>query len=99
MYENNAKLTEAIKTLADFGLGAVLLHSHGQNGDIVDIPHDVVQLEEDLSVSFVSRDDPKLQDASIVGWRFFNGEVIPTMYCKKNHGRCLHKLNSKGEIQ
>ena len=49
----------------------------------------MVQLEKDLEVSFVSSNDSELIEATPVGWQWKNGEIQTTMYCKKNHGRCI----------
>ncbi|NBD95199.1 MAG: hypothetical protein GVY11_01825 [Gammaproteobacteria bacterium] len=83
------EVQEALKVLSQHGMGAMHIHMHNENGDLVPLQDGVVQLESDLEVSFVSVDDPRLKDATLVAWQHKEGEIVVTAYCQKNHGRCI----------
>ena len=85
------ELQNALKVLSQYGLGVVDIHMHNHEGDIVPLQDGMVQLENDLQVSFIDCNNPKLTDATPVGWQWKNGGVQTTMYCSKNHGRCIIK--------
>jgi hypothetical protein len=56
-----------IRELAKYGLGAFMPHTHTPEG-FAPLPQDIVQLEGDLKVSFVPRNDDRLVGAAPVGW-------------------------------
>lgn len=85
----NQEVQGALKVLAQHGLGAMHIHAHDQNGDITPLPEGIVQWGNDLQVSFVSKDDPRLKEATPVASQWKNGKTVVTAYCTKNHGRCI----------
>lgn len=76
------EVQEMIKRLSDYGLGVFFPHMHTEDG-FVPLPKDIVQLEESLVVSFVSREDERLQSAYPVGWSWDKDRacVVATCTC------------------
>jgi hypothetical protein len=64
---NTPAVQAMIKALSKCGLGVFMPHIQTRNG-FEPLPTNIVQLEGDLKVSFVTTDDPKIAEASPVGW-------------------------------
>ena len=62
------EVVAAMKVLSAHGLGVCLPHMHGEEGEFLPQPDSIVQLEADLSVSFVRKDDPSLANTMPVAW-------------------------------
>ena len=81
------EVQEMVKRLSDYGLGVFMPHLHPDEGGFKPLPRDMVQLERDLTVSFVNDNNPKLADAVPVGW-VWDAEkvrVSASCYCCKGH--------------
>ncbi len=76
------EVQDMIKRLSDYGLGVFFPHMHTEEG-FAPLPKDLVQLEDSLVVSFVSRDDERLRNAFPVGWGWDKDHecVIATCTC------------------
>jgi len=63
---------EAMKVLGKYGLGVLLPHAHDEQNRLIPLPYDEMQVEENLSVTFVKVDQNNLdikKVGTIVGWR------------------------------
>lgn len=78
-----AEVQEMIRRLADYGLGVFMPHLHPEEGGFRPLPRDVVQLERELQISFVSDTDPILKDSMPIGWVWDKekARVACTCYC------------------
>ncbi len=83
-----------IQKLGDYGLGVFIPHQH-KDGIVSPLDPDVVQLESNLEVYFVSRSDPRLQNSSVVGWSWNKDKarVSAACMCNPDHfpGGCCWK--------
>lgn len=83
-----------IQQLGKHGLGIFIPHAHTSEG-FVPLPRDVVSMESDLKVSFVTTDDPILDDATVVGWVWDSDamRVVAGCACRGVHfpGGCVYK--------
>jgi hypothetical protein len=81
-----------IKALAEHGLGVFIPHMHTEGGGFAPLPTDTVQMESDLSISFVKNNDPILANATVVGWVWDKqkARVAAACACSGNHfpGSC-----------
>lgn len=88
---NKPEVQSIIKELSKHGLGVFIPHAHTADG-FVPLPNDTVQLESNLSVSFVKQDDSRLDTASAVGWVWdaSKARVAAACYCSGAHypGSC-----------
>lgn len=83
------EVQEMLRRLAPYGLGVFMPHLHPDEGGFAPLPEDLVQLEGDLQVSFVRRNDPRLKEAVPVGWVWDGSEARATVSCfcgGKSHG-------------
>ena len=78
------EVQDAIRILSRYNLGAVRVHMHDDAGAIVPLKDGLVQLENELKVSFVPEDSGELADAEPVAWAWKNGNIKTVAYC----GRC-----------
>ncbi len=69
-----------IRELEKYGLGVFLPHTHTPDG-FAPLPNDTVQLEGNLKVSFVKKDDPALVGASPVAWVWDSAEARVAAAC------------------
>ena len=87
-----------IQQLGKHGLGVFIPHAHTSDG-FVPLPRDVISMESDLKVSFVTTDDPILDDATVVGWVWDShaARVAAACACRGNHfpGNCSSKVHSE----
>ena len=60
----NQEVQNALKILSNYGLGAVDIHMHDDDGDIIPLREGMVQLEKDLEASFVSSHEAELIEAT-----------------------------------
>lgn len=61
------EVQKMIEELSKHGLGVFMPHLHTPEG-FAPLPPDKVQLEGDLKVSFVDKNDPQVAKAMPVGW-------------------------------
>jgi hypothetical protein len=76
------EVQEILQRLSELGLGVFMPHIHNREG-FSPLPDNIVQLEADLKVTFVNREDPKVQEAAPVGWVWdqTSGRVAAACYC------------------
>lgn len=74
------EVQEIIKQLSQYGLAVALPHLHGDNGNFLPLPSNQVVFESDLRVSFVEKDNPVLESAIPVMWRW-DGETKVAADC------------------
>lgn len=76
------EVQEMVKKLSEYGLGVFMPHLHTDKGFEV-LPDNMVQLEQDLKVSFVDKGSPLVKDAAPVGWAWNseNAEVVAVCLC------------------
>lgn len=76
------EVQEMVKKLSEYGLGVFMPHLHTEKG-FEPLPNDTVQLEQDLAVSFVKRDNPIAKGAAPVGWSWNKekAEVVAVCLC------------------
>jgi hypothetical protein len=90
---HNPDVQAMIKELSKYGLGVFIPHMHTEQG-FAPLPSDVIQLESDLEVSFVKKDDPALSSATVVGWVWDadKSRVAAACACSGNHfpGGCSY---------
>jgi len=83
-----------IKELGKHGLGVFIPHAHTEDG-FAPLPSDTVQLESDLVVTFVDKNDPILENSTTVGWVWDadGARVVATCACSGRHfpGNCSWK--------
>ena len=77
---NEPKVQEMIKELSKYGLGVFMPHLHNEEG-FAPLPNDTVQLEADLKVSFVKRDDACLANATPADWIWDSEKAQVVMGC------------------
>lgn len=59
------EVQDMLKRLSAYGLGIFMPHMHTDTGDFVDLPRGMVQVEDNLKVSFQTRSEAS---GSAVGW-------------------------------
>lgn len=64
------EVQDLIKQLSHHGLAASVPHMHGQNGEFLPLPRDIVSLEEDLEISFVDKNQLDEERNVPVMWRW-----------------------------
>lgn len=69
-----------IKQLSQYGLAVALPHSHGEHGNFLPLPDNQVVFESGLEVSFLNKDNPVVESAIPVMWRW-NDEVEVVSSC------------------
>lgn len=74
------EVQEMIKRLSDYGLGVFFPHMHTEDG-FAPLPKDMVQFEDSLVVSFVSRDDERLKSSFPVGWGWDKDRECVIAHC------------------
>jgi hypothetical protein len=76
-----------IKELGKYGLGVFIPHGHTDRGGFVPLPSNTVQLESNLKVSFVKKNDPVLKESTIVGWAWDKkkARIVAACACRGNH--------------
>lgn len=67
------EVQDLIRQLSRYGLAVALPHRHGKNGNFLPLPDDRVAFESDQQVSFPRKNDPALENAIPVMWRWNNG--------------------------
>lgn len=73
-----------IKQLSRHGLAVSVPHMHGQNGEFLPLPKDIVSLEEELAVSFVEKNQFHEERSVPVMWRW--DEELDTVSVAANCG-------------
>jgi len=74
------EVMQMIQKLSEYGLGVFMPHVHTEKG-FEPMPKEIVQLESDLMVEFLSRYDPKVQGATPVGWIWDEDRAMVTTAC------------------
>lgn len=83
-----------IQELAKHGLGVCVPHMHNEEEGFAQLPNEVVAVEENLVVSFKSRDS--VTNAIPVAWRW-NKELQTVQMCQCcNTGHCSDDRGSGG---
>jgi hypothetical protein len=77
------EVQEMIRRLGDHGLGVFIPHQH-KDGVVQPLGPDTIQLESNLQISFVSRDDPRLQNSSVIGWTWDKDKARVSAACGCN---------------
>ena len=76
------EVQEIIKNLAKYNLGVYMPHlQNSENGNFEVLPDEQVQLENDLQISFVSREDSIKMNALPVGWIWKNDGLTNAAQC------------------
>ena len=76
------EVQEIIKNLAKYNLGVYMPHlQNSENGNFEVLPDEQVQLENDLQISFVSREDSIKMNALPVGWIWKNDGLTNAVQC------------------
>ncbi len=87
-FVNSPEVQELARKLARYGLAVGLPHMHDDDGKLIPLPIDQVAYEDDLQVSFRRSDDPIVDAAAAVMWRWDeNAEmVVSSSHCRgKQH--------------
>lgn len=74
-----------IKELSRYGLAVFVPHEHPPEGGFIPLEQNRVQYESGSRVSFVNRDDSRLNDAAEVGWRWGDNQVEVVAACHVPH--------------
>jgi hypothetical protein len=69
-----------IRELGKYGLGVFMPHIHTSDG-FAPMPSDTVQLEAELKVTFVRKNDPRLVGAAPVGWVWDESQARVAAIC------------------
>ena len=78
----NPEIQDAMKLLAKYNLGVFMPHKHNEeNGDFEILPQNIVQCEDDLQVSFLSRNDAEKLNTIPVGWMWQGEGVSASAVC------------------
>lgn len=72
------KFDWSAKRLSTYGLGVFVPHMHTETGEFVRLPPDMVQIEDDLKVSFELRSEVS---GGAVGW-VWNNETMVAEVCR-----------------
>jgi hypothetical protein len=57
------EVQEMLKRLSNYGLGVFMPHMHAESGAFVELPRGMVQVEDNLRVSFKPRSDTSGRDS------------------------------------
>jgi hypothetical protein len=68
--EHNTEVQEIVRRLADFGLGVTVPHVHSIEAEFAPMPHDIVQVETNMVVSFAKRSGFLATSYVPVAWRW-----------------------------
>lgn len=98
------EVQEMIRRLAAYGLGVCLPHMHDAAGNMLPLPEGVLQVEDDLHVSFVPAEQVKdTPDTAYVpvgwGWSAQANQAGPQIVCrveKQPNGNYEHVRKSMG---
>ena len=98
------EVQEMVRRLAAYGLGVSLPHMHDSAGNMLPLPAGVVQVEEDMVVSFRPaeqvRDTPEAVYVSVGwGWSDLTKSATPQTVCrveKQSDGNYKHVKTSYG---
>jgi hypothetical protein len=76
------EVQDMLKRLAKYNLGICMPHIHDEErGGFHPLPADTVQLEDDLKVRFVKRDEAERIKAVPVGWQWHDDGVNAMAVC------------------
>lgn len=89
---NNPEVQDAMKLLGKYGLGVFMPHIHTTTG-MEPLPRGIVQLEQQLHVSFVPEDNPGITSAVPVGWVWDqdSATVVSKCYCCGQDDSCFFR--------
>lgn len=73
---NLPEVQELVRRLSDYGLAVALPHTHGDKGNFLPLPKDQVAYESNLLMSFLRNDNPVLEFAIPVMWRWNDGTKV-----------------------
>jgi len=83
---NDPHILELLRRLNEYGLGVTLLHMHDAQQELIPLPDQLVQLEREQRISFVSTDSSELSGAIPVAWRWKDGKVVVSGLCCSRRG-------------
>ena len=72
------EVQEMLKRLSNYGLGVFMPHMHAESGAFVELPRGMVQVEDNLRVSFKPRSEAS---GSAVGW-VWDSETMVAEVCR-----------------
>lgn len=76
------EVQEIIKKLAKYNLGVYMPHRHNEeNGGFEVLPCDQVQIENDLKVTFSSREESNNMNSLPVGWTWQKNGIMGSAAC------------------
>ena len=82
------EVQDIMKRLAEFNLGVCVPHMHRADLDFATLPSDLVQVEENLQVRWVTRDTlASLPNSVQVAWRWVDNGVSSAAECIKTCSR------------
>jgi hypothetical protein len=80
------EVAAALEVLGRHGLGATVIHSHDNTSDaMAPLPTGTVQFEDNLVVSFVPEDDPRLAGSVAVSAAHIDGVTRIVGRCMQGH--------------
>jgi len=76
------EIQEILKTLSKYNLGITMPHKHNEaTGDFELLQENEMQIEEDLSVSFMLKEEASKINAVPVSWMWSENAVTPSQQC------------------
>lgn len=76
------EVQEIIKQLAKYNLGVCMPHMHTEGNGFVELPKDMMQIEQKLVTSFVPASEVNPETMIPVVWRHVDGLVVSASSCK-----------------
>ena len=76
------EVQEIIKQLAKYNLGVCMPHMHTENNGFVELPKDMIQVEQQLVTSFVHSSEVDRETMIPVVWRYIDGVVVSASSCR-----------------
>lgn len=90
------EVQEIIQKLSKYNLGVFMPHQHNlASGDFEVLPDDVIQVEDDLQVSFMSKIEADQLNALPVGWVWRKDGVTGYATCVKS---CSYVTTPGGNV-
>lgn len=75
------EVQEILKQLAKYNLGVCMPHIHTADEDFADLPNDLVQVEENLEITFKPRQSMDNSRAVPVAWQWLDDGVTASAMC------------------
>jgi len=87
------EIQQVLQTLAKYNLGICMPHMHNANGDFEILPSNMVQLEDDLQVSFVKDSEINQIKSIPVAWQWYDDGIKAMARCVQH---CVLTSNQSG---